>query len=114
MRPAVVGPKEPRGHAGRGFGGAGVVDGVVFDVLRHGLAGVEHLFDAGVGDVAGDDEGAGEGEAGFDGEFGEDGADFVHAEVEVDVDGRGELRVARRGGIFRGGVRVVRGRCRPW
>ena len=59
------------GFSGGGFGGAGVVYGMVFEVVGHGFAVVEHLLDAGVGDVAGDDEGAVEAEAGADGVLGE-------------------------------------------
>ena len=40
-----------------GLGGAGVVDAVVGEVVRHLLPGIEALLDAGVGDVAGHNHG---------------------------------------------------------
>ena len=72
----------PCGRLGR----AGVVDGVVLEVLRHLLAGVEPLLDLGVRDVAGDDERPGERQPGLDRVLGELGEDVVHRLVEVDLD----------------------------
>ena len=52
------GAEAAAGHAGGGFGGAGVIDGVVLEVVRQRLAGIEHLLELRVRDVAGDDDGA--------------------------------------------------------
>jgi hypothetical protein len=94
----VVGPKDPDGHAGRGLGRARVVDGVVLEVLRHTLAGVEALLDLRVGDVAGHDQGAGERQAGLDRVAGELGEDLGHRSGQVDPD---DVVARTRGG--RGG-----------
>ncbi len=63
MRPAVVGPRAG-GVTGRRFGRAGVVDRVIFHVLRQFLAIIDKLFQLGVGDIAGDDNSAVETQAG--------------------------------------------------
>ena len=74
-----------RSHALRRLGRAGVVNRVLLEVFRHGLALVEHLLDARVGDVARHDERALEVQARLDRVFGQDRAHLVHALVEVDV-----------------------------
>ena len=66
------------------LGRTGVVDGVVLEVLRHAVAGVEPLLDLGVRDVAGDDQRAGERQPGLDRVLRQLGADLVHRPVEVD------------------------------
>jgi hypothetical protein len=63
---------------------AGVIDRVVFDVVRQALAAVQPLLQFGVRDVPRDDDGAGEGDAGFDRVFGEFRQDGRHRLVEVD------------------------------
>ncbi len=52
------------GVTGRRFGRAGVVDRMIFHVLRQFLAVVEQLFQLSVRDIAGDDNGAVEAQAG--------------------------------------------------
>ena len=57
------------GHALWCLGGAGVVDGVVFEVGGDVAVFFEDFFDFGMSDVAGDDDGAAEGDGGGDGIF---------------------------------------------
>ena len=40
----------------RGFGRTGVIDRMFLEILRHGFSLVEHLLDAGVGDIARHDQ----------------------------------------------------------
>jgi hypothetical protein len=54
------GAERAGGHARRGLGGAGVVDGVVLEVGRQVALAVEDFLEFGVGDVARDDDGPGE------------------------------------------------------
>ena len=75
-----------RGVALGGLGRAGVVHGMVLQVLGHRLAGVEPLLDLGVGDVAGDDQRAGEGQPGLHRQRRQLLADLGHRPVEVDPD----------------------------
>ena len=99
--------KGARGEAVGLLGGAGVVNDVVLEVLRHRAAILEALLDLSVGDIAGDDDGAGEGEAGLDGVLGELGAEVSHGHVEVNLDGGGgeELVLGHLGHVL-GGVRL--------
>ena len=73
------------GHADGRLGGAGVIDGVILDVLRQAFALLESFADLGVRDVAGDDERAGEREARGDRVLRKLGADVRHGTVEVDL-----------------------------
>ena len=58
---------------------------MVAQVLRHGLAAIEHLLDARMRDVARDDEGPGQGDARLHGQCGELPPDVVHGLGEVDA-----------------------------
>ena len=80
----MVGPNEPDGVALRGLRRAGVVDGVVAQVVRHRLAGVQPLLDLGVRDVAGHDQRAGQRQPGLDRVPRQLGPDLGHRPVEVD------------------------------
>ena len=80
------GTEAARGHTLRRLGRAGVVYGMVFEVLRHGFAAVEAFLDFGVGDVATYDDGAAQGQACRYGIFGELGKYFRHGSVEVNID----------------------------
>ena len=73
------------GHAGGRFGGTGVVDGVILEILGHLFAAVEAFLDLGVGDVAGHDDGAVEREAGRHGVLVELGENLGHGAVEIDA-----------------------------
>ena len=73
------------GHAGGCFGGTGVVDGMVFEVLGHLFTAVEAFLDLGVGDVAGHDDGAVEGETSRYGISIELCEDLGHGTVEIDA-----------------------------
>ena len=73
-------------HSFGSFGGAGVVDGVLFEVIGKFAGFVEALLEFGVSGVAGDDDCAAEGDRGGDGVLVEGGEDLVHACVEVDGD----------------------------
>jgi hypothetical protein len=53
--PGGGGAEGTGGHAFGGFRGAGVVDGMVLEKLRHRFAAVQHLLDAGVGGISCDD-----------------------------------------------------------
>mmetsp|Transcript_39878 Transcript_39878/g.127519 ORF Transcript_39878/g.127519 Transcript_39878/m.127519 type:complete len:414 (-) Transcript_39878:45-1286(-) len=81
--PRGGGPERPRGHARGSLGGAGVVNGVVFHILREALAGVQTFLQLRVRDVARHDEGASERQAGLDGVLGELRENLLHRFVEV-------------------------------
>ena len=99
--------KGTRGHADGGLGGAGVIDGVILDVLRQAFALLESFADLGVRDVAGDDERAGEREPRGDRVLRKLGPDVRHGAVEVDLhDLRGVRMLARFGGNETAGVRL--------
>ena len=87
--PGRRGAERTRSHALRRLGRTGVVNRMLLEVFGHRLALVEHLLDAGVGDVAGDDQRAAQIQARLDRVFRENRTHFVHALVEVDVHGRG-------------------------
>ena len=89
-----------------GLGGAGVVDGVVFEVVGQALAGVDAFLELGVGDVARDDERAGKEHAGGDGVPGELGANGIHGLVQVDADGLVVLDLAQLGREEAAGVEL--------
>ena len=96
-----------RGHAGGGLRRAGVIDGMVLDVLRESFALLEALADLGVRDVAGDDQRAGEREARGDGVLRKLGPDVRHGAVEVDLHDLGRVGVlARLGRDEAAGVRL--------
>jgi hypothetical protein len=86
MRPAVVGR----------LGRAGVVDGVILEVLRHRLTSVEQVLDLGMGDVSGHDKWTGQRKPCLYGVFRQLGADLVHRPGQVDphhlVPGSGGVR----------------------
>ena len=48
------------GHAGRGLGGAGIIDRMVLEIVGHRLSRFQPLTDLGMGKVARDDDGPGE------------------------------------------------------
>ena len=73
------------GEAFRFLGGAGVIDGVIFEILRHRLAGVEAFFDLGVSDITAHDDGAIEREASRYGVLIEESEDLGHGAIEVDL-----------------------------
>ena len=81
--PGCGGTERAGGVALGGLGGAGVVDGVVFDVLRQFLAGIDEFLELGVGDIAAHNDGAGEGKTGLDRVFGQLGQHFLHGAVQV-------------------------------
>lgn len=83
------------GHADGRFGGTGVIDGVVFEVIGQRLAGIEHLLQLRMRDVAGDDDGAVDEEACGGGILAQLGADFGHWAVRVDAHGVGVFAVAQ-------------------
>ena len=87
--------KTAAGHAGRGFGGAGVIDGMIFEVIGQRIAGIKHLFELRMRDVAGDDNGAVDEEARGGGILAELGADLGHGAVRVDAHGVGVFAVAQ-------------------
>lgn len=87
--------KAAAGHAGGRFGGAGVIDGVIFEVIGQRLACIEHLLELRVRDVAGDDDGAVDEEARGGGILAELGADLGHGAVCVDAHGVGVFAVAQ-------------------
>lgn len=89
------GAEAAAGHAGGGFGGTGVIDGVIFEVIGQRLVGIEHLLELRVRDVAGDDDGAVDKEARGGGILAELGADFGHGAVGVDAHGVGVFAVAQ-------------------
>ena len=69
-----------------GLGRAGVVDGVISEILRHRLAGIEAFLDLGVSDVADDGQCAAEGQASLDRVLAQLIADGIHRLVQVDLD----------------------------
>ena len=73
------------GEAFRFLGGAGVIDGVIFEILRHRLAGVEAFLDLGVSDITAHDDGAIEREASRYGVLIEESEDLGHGAIEVDL-----------------------------
>ncbi len=60
MRPAVVGPEGTGGIAGRGFSRTGVINYMVFEIIRQRVPGIQALFELGMGDVPGDDNFSGQ------------------------------------------------------
>ena len=89
------GAEAAAGHAGGCFGGAGVIDGVIFEVIRQRLAGIEHLLQLGMRDVAGDDDGAVDEQARGGGILAQLGADLSHRAVRVDAHGVGVFAMAQ-------------------
>ena len=89
------GTKAAAGHAGGCFGGTGVIDGVIFEVIGQRLAGIEHLLELRMRDVAGDDDGAVDEEARGGGILAQLGADLGHGAVRVDAHGVGVFAVAQ-------------------
>ena len=73
------------GEAFRFLGGAGVIDGVIFEILRHRLSGVEAFLDLGVSDITAHDDGAIEREASRYGVLIEESEDLGHGAIEVDL-----------------------------
>ena len=88
------GAEAAAGHADRGFRRTGIIDGVIFEVIRQRLAGIEHLLELRVRDVAGDDDGAVDEEARGGGILAQLGADLGHRAVRVDAHGVGVFAVA--------------------
>lgn len=89
------GAEAAAGHAGGCFGGAGVINGVILEVVRQRLAGIEHLLQLRMRDVAGDDDGAIDEEARGGGILAEFGADLGHGAIRVDAHGVGVFAVAQ-------------------
>ena len=73
------------GEAFRFLGGACVIDGVIFEILRHRLSGVEAFLDLGVSDITAHDDGAIEREASRYGVLIEESEDLGHGAIEVDL-----------------------------
>ena len=73
------------GEAFRFLGGAGVIDGVIFEILRHRLSGVEAFLDLGVSDITAHDDGAIEREASRYGVLIKESEDLGHGAIEVDL-----------------------------
>ena len=71
---------------------------MIFEILGHGFAGIETLFDFGVSDVAAHDDSAREVQAGGYGEFVKFGEHFGHGTVKVDVNRIAFLGIAHLGG----------------
>ena len=78
-------PEGARGVTRRGLRGAGVVDGMVLEVIAHRLATVEPLADLGVRGVAGDDHRAGQRQTRADGMSAQLGEDLFHRPGEIDA-----------------------------
>ena len=74
-----------RSHTCGGLGRACVIYGVVFEILGHRLALVNHLFDACVSDVTSHNQCTFQVQTGFDRVFGQRSQNFVHTLVEVDI-----------------------------
>src|SRR5262249_15490451 len=86
VHPARCGrPERARRVPVRGLRRPGVVDGVLTQVLRHRLTGVEPLGDLRVGDVAGDHERSGQRQPGLYRVPGQLRPDVRHRPVEIDV-----------------------------
>mmetsp|Transcript_107968 Transcript_107968/g.287454 ORF Transcript_107968/g.287454 Transcript_107968/m.287454 type:complete len:685 (+) Transcript_107968:206-2260(+) len=91
---ADVGVHAPRGGRAEGAGGqargrlrrAGVVDGVLLDVVGQAFALVDHLLHPGVRDVAGHDDRPREGQARLHGVVAQEFQVFLHGIVKVDLD----------------------------
>jgi hypothetical protein len=94
------GAKAAAGHAGGCFGGAGVIDGVILEVVRQRLAGIEHLLQLRMRDVAGDDDGAVDEEARGGGILAQLGADLGHGAVRVDAHGVGVFAMRSSSGMY--------------
>ncbi len=73
------------GHAGGGFGGAGIINRVVLEIVGHGFARIQPLADLGMGEVARHDHGARQRETGLDRMLGQGLEDLGHGLVEVDL-----------------------------
>ena len=77
-----------RSHALRRLGRTCIIDRMILEILGHRFAFVEHLLDAGMGDVARDDQRAFQVQARLDRVFRQNLAHLVHSLVQIDVDGR--------------------------
>jgi len=72
-------------HALGSFGGTGIIDDVVSEVLGHRLASIKSLLNLGVGNVTTNDDGAGKGETGADRELRKLRSNFIHRLVQVNL-----------------------------
>ena len=72
------------GHPRRGLRRAGVIDGILLEILGQVAGFIEDLLELRVGGIAGDDDRPAEREGGGDGVFGKCFERLLHAEIEID------------------------------